>query len=165
MRTSGIAFVLSLLVVLASGGFATDRFLVSRLVRQNRESAQRDLERAVFLISQHPGAFGWKGERQDEGSLKTVAQESAARQGVTIGYLSENERDTEKGRRERQVIIRLANAPHPNLIHFLQELEHRGTGAWIKEIHVRPSRENSDSYEEAEIVLSKASAAPEEKKP
>ncbi|HEV3029547.1 MAG TPA: hypothetical protein VG457_18360, partial [Planctomycetota bacterium] len=122
-------------------------------------------ERAAHLIAQHPDSFGVHGSTAEEGSLKTIAQECAARHGVTIGYLAENERDTEKDRREHQVILRVANAPHSSLIHFLEDLERRRAGAWIKEIHVRPSREVADTYEEAEIVLSKSSAASLEKKP
>jgi hypothetical protein len=165
MRTDRIVLVLSVLVVLGAGAFATDRYLAARVARQDRESAQRDVEAAALLISKHPQSFGFKGTTSEEGSLKTTAQESAARHGVTIGYLAENERDTEKGRREHQVNLRVANAPHSNLVHFLQELERLGAGAWVKEIHVRPSREVADAYEEAEIVLSKSSAATLEKKP
>jgi hypothetical protein len=165
MKRPAAALVASFIAVLASGTFVLNRCEASRHVHEDKDSARNNLQHALSLIAQHPGSFGWKGESSIGESLKAVAQESAARQGVTIGYLAENEHDTDKGRRERQVIIRLTNASHSNLVHFLQDLERRGTGAWIKEIHVRPSREISEAYEEAEIVVSKAAATTEEKKP
>jgi len=161
------AFVLTLaaLVVAASAGFAADRYSAARLAREERDEARRSLEKAVKLAAEYPRAFGPQAmvPLAGESGLKTLAQEFAASRSVTIGYLTESERESEKGRRERQVIIRLVNAAHPNLILFLQDLESRGGGAKVKEIHVRPSRDIVDAYEEAEIVVSKL--APEEKKP
>jgi hypothetical protein len=162
------AFILSLvaLAVAAAGAFAAERGLAARTARSQREEAQSQLEKAVKLAAEHPRAFGPQAVTSaGDSALKTVAQEAATSRQVTIGFLSESERDADKGRRERQVIIRLVNAGHPNLILFLQDLESRAGGAKVKEIHVRPSRELPDAYEEAEIVLSKVSAAPVEKKP
>jgi hypothetical protein len=160
------AFVLALaaLAVVAAGGFAADRYGAARAAREEREDAQRSLEKAVSLAAEHPRAFGPQAILPaTDSALKTLAQEFAAGRNVTIGYLTESERETDKGRRERQVLVRLVNPGHPNLILFLQDLETRGGGARVKEIHVRPSREIPDAYEEAEIVLSKIVA--EEKKP
>ena len=163
----GSLFVLTLiaLAVAAAGGFAADRYSAARTAREERDEAQRALEKAVRLAAEHPRAFGPHAVAPSSGEsgLKTLAQEFATSRNVTIGYLTESERESEKGRRERQMIIRLVNAGHPNLILFLQDLENRGGGAKVREIHVRPSREITDAYEEAEIVVSKF--APEEKKP
>jgi hypothetical protein len=163
------AFVLGLvaLLVAGAGGFAADRGFSARTARAEREEAQGQLEKAVKLAAEHPRVFGPEAVVHPAGdsTLKTVAQETATSRQVTIGFLSESERDADKGRRERQVIIRLVNAGHPNLIRFLQDLESHGGGARVKEIHVRPSREVPDAYEEAEIVLSKVSGAPADKKP
>lgn len=159
-------FVLSLAALAAAaGGFSADRYAAARQAREEREEAQAALEKAVKLAADHPRAFGVHAITPvaGESALKTLAQEFATSRSVTIGYLTESERESDKGRRERQVLIRLVNAGHPNLILFLQDLESRGGGAKVKEIHVRPSRDVADAYEEAEIVVSKL--APEEKKP
>jgi hypothetical protein len=151
-------FVLTLvaLAVAAAAGVAVDRAAAARSARDEREEAQRQLEKAVALAAQHPRAFGARSALPArEAGLKSLAQETATERNVTIGYLSETERDADKGCRERQVIIRVVNVGHANLVLFLQDLENRGGGARIKEIHVRPSREIVDTYEEAEIVLSK----------
>jgi hypothetical protein len=161
------AFVLTFaaLLLAAAGGFAADRCSAARQAREEREEAQRSLEKAVKLASEYPRAFGPHAVAPvaGESGLKTLAQEFATSRSVTIGYLTESDRESDKGRRERQMIIRLVNAGHPNLVLFLQDLESRGGGAKIKEIHVRPSRDIPDAYEEAEVVVSRF--APEEKKP
>jgi hypothetical protein len=156
---------MALMAVSVSGLYAVDRYAHARELARERESAERDLDQALGLISQHPTLFGSHMTGGEGGDLKVIAQESASRRGVSIGYLSESDRETEKGRREHQVVIRLAGAPHPNLVLFLQELEKRGAGSRIKEIHVRPSHEVPDAYEEAEIVLTKTVASPSEKRP
>jgi hypothetical protein len=165
MKSARIVLALCVLGILGAGLFAADRYAKARVIRQDRENAEGELGRALGLVSGHPALFGPHGTRSDPGSLKALAQESATRRGVTIGYLSENEREADKGRRERQVIIRIANAPHSSLVLFLRELEGGGTGAWIKELHVRPSREIADAYEETEVVLSKLVTTQGEKKP
>jgi hypothetical protein len=163
------AFVLTLaaLAVASSGGVAIDRYGAARAARADREDLERQLRKAETLAATNPCAFGPNVPAPGkDATLKGLAQEAAAGRALTIGYLSEGEREAEKGRRERQVIVRLVNAAHPNLILFLRDLETRGGGAPVKEIHVRPSREVQDAYEEAEIVLSKSTAAaPEVKKP
>jgi hypothetical protein len=162
------AFVLSLaaLAVLASAGLAADRWVAARAARAEREEAELALEKAAVLAREHSRVFGpLAAAPARDASLKVLAQELATGRNVTLGYLSESEREGEKGLRERQVILRLVGAAHPNLVLYLQDLESRSGGAKVKEIHVRPSREVPDVYEEAEIVLSKSVAAPEGKKP
>ena len=166
MKTPAFVLTLVALMVLAAGAYAADRCAAARTARGNREEARLQLEKAVELAAAFPRAFGPLATAPTrDAALKTLAQETAVNRSVTIGYLAESERDADKGRRERQVILRLVNAGHSNLVLFLQDLERRGGGAKVKEIHVRPSRVISDAYEEVEVVLSKVSASPEEKKP
>lgn len=166
MKRPAVALTLAALVVCAAAGYAADRYAAATVARVEREEAQQALKKAVGLAAEHPRAFGPNAAAPGgDSSLKALAQEAAASRNVSLGYLSESERDVEKGRRERQVLIRLINAGHPNVVLFLQDLETRGGGARVKELHVRPSREIPDAYEEVEIVVSKSVATPDEKKP
>jgi hypothetical protein len=165
MKGAPIVMALSSLVACATGVYAACSYGGAREVERERESAERDLDQALRLIAQHPALFRSDLAGGGNGELKGIAQESASQRGVAIGYLSESEREVEKGRRERQVVIRLTNAPHPNLVLFLQELERRGAGCKVKEVHVRPSQEIPDAYEEAEIVLTKTLASAGKERP
>ncbi len=167
MKSPVFVLTLAALAVCAAAGVAADRYTAARAAREERDQAQQDLKKAVALVAEHPRAFGPDAPApgSDALSLKALAQEAAAARNVPLGYLSESERDADKGRRERQVLLRLVNAGHPNLVLFLQDLESRGGGARIKELHVRPSREIADAYEDVEIVLSKTVAVSPEKKP
>jgi hypothetical protein len=157
---------LAALTFLSGAGFAADRWAAARAARGAREEAEGCLEKATALARKYPRVFGPLPSPSARGSsIKVLAQEFAASRNVTLGYLSESEREGEKGRRERQVILRLMDAPHPNLVRFLEDLEGRSGGAKVKEIHIRPSREIPDAYQEAEIVLSKGVTAAPEKKP
>jgi len=152
--------------LIATGGFALNRYAAARNARGARESAQRDLEKAVKIAAEHPRSFGPEAVPAQTGAaLKSLAQGLATSRGVTIGYLTENDREADKGRRERQVMIRLVSPGHQNLVLFLQDLESRGGGAKVKELHLRPSKDVTDAYEEAEVILSKTAPVAEEKKP
>jgi hypothetical protein len=162
MSRSLLPLALGLLAVLAAGGAHLDRVGARDQVRLEREAAQAQLETALRQAATRPSRFGvLAAAPAADGSLKPLAQELAASRQVPLGYLSESERDGEGGRRERQLVLRLVNAPHPNLVRFLEDLEARGAGARVKEVHLRPSREHPDAYEEAEVVL----ARPAEKAP
>jgi hypothetical protein len=166
VKNPAYVLALAVLAVAGAGGFAADRYAAAASARREREDAQQSLKKAVALAAEHPRAFGPDAPTPGgDSSLKTLAQEAATGRNVSLGYLSESERDTDKGKRERQVLVRLVNAGHPNLVLFLQDLETRGGGAKIKELHVRPSREVPDAYEEVEIVLSKTISVAPEKKP
>jgi len=166
VKNAAFALTLAALAVCAAAGYAADRYSAAKSAREGREEAQQALQKAVALSAEHPRAFGANAATPTgDSSLKSLAQETAASRNVALGYLSESERDTEKGRHERQVLVRLVNAGHPNVVLFLQDLEARGGGAKIKELHVRPSREIPDAYEEVEVVVSKTVASTTEKKP
>jgi hypothetical protein len=151
--------IIALLAIATAGFFALDRYRTWKIFRARSEALQGQLQKAVKLVQEHPRAFGSRGgtHAADTASLKNFAQETSTKLNITLGYLSENERVAGKGGRERQVIVRLVNAGHSNLVRFLEEMERVG-GARVKELHLRPSREISDGYEEAEIVFSKISA-------
>jgi hypothetical protein len=155
MKRPGLPLALAALALLGSALLAADRFSSAQATRERREEAARDLARAMELSNRHPRAFGAQASAESDSALKTLVQESAKNRGVTIGFLSESERDAEKGRRERQVLVRLVNADHRNVVFYLQDLEEHGSGAKVKELHLRPSRDQVDAYEEAELVLSK----------
>jgi hypothetical protein len=159
MKRPALVLTVSALAVATAGFFAVDRGMTAMGAEQEWEYAQRDLGEALRLAARHPRMFGPTALPTSGSPLKSLAQDSATACGVTIGFLSENEREREKGRREVQVVLRLVSAPHGNLVRFLRDLEERGTGARIREIHVRPSRENSESYEEVEIVLARIVAS------
>jgi hypothetical protein len=166
VKTPVLILTSMIAAAIAAGIYAANRFTTDRNARDQRIDAQEQLQTAMRLADEYPRAFGPQASSPaSESPIKTLAQEFATSRGVTIGYLSESERDANKGKRERQVLIRLVNASHPNLVHFLEDLESRGCGARIREIHVRPSRVISDAYEEAEVVVSKVVRAAEGKTP
>jgi hypothetical protein len=166
VKKSAFVLTIAALGVVAAAAGASNRYAAAAAARAGREEVQQALVKAVALAAEHPRAFGPDAAApMGDSSLKALAQEAAASRGVSLGYLSESERETDKGRRERQVLLRLVNAAHPNLVLFLQDLETRGGGAKVKELHLRPSREIPDAYEEVEVVLSKTVAAQTERKP
>lgn len=156
MKSNAFILTLAALAVAAGAGFALDRAAFARVSRADREEVQRQLDKVQALAAQHRKAFGAGAviSARPEG-LKTLAQETAAQRQVTIAHLSESDREADKGGRERQVMVRLTNVLHANLVFFLQDLEARGGGAKVKEIHLRPSRELPDAYDESEIILSR----------
>jgi len=158
--------ILAGLVVASAGAYAAERYAGVLSARQECRDLEQSLGKALALAEGHPRAFGSIAPANSAGGpLKALAQEAAVSRNITLAYLSESERDAEKGRRERQVLVRLQNAAHSNLVLYLQDLEVRGGGAVVREIHVRPSREIPDTYEDVEVVLSRTSVAPAEKKP
>ena len=151
--------LVSVLVVAGAAAAAFDRAHAARVAGRARDEAHARLDQARALSDQHPHAFGSALSAAEQGgALKTQAQEAATSRGVTIGYLSETERETRKGGREMQVVVRLVEAPHGGLVRFLQDLE--TAGGRVKELHLRPSRSTPDAYEEAEIVLARQEQAP-----
>jgi hypothetical protein len=166
MRSTAFVLTLAALGVFAAVGVALDRAAAARTVSADRENLRRQLEQSMLMARKHPKVFGaGVVPPSRDFSLKSLAQEAATARGVTIGYLTENDREADRGRRERQVLLRVTQATHANLVRFLQDLESQGAGARVKEIHARPSRETPDTYEEAEIVLSRWAPSVEEKKP
>ncbi len=145
--------------LLGGAVFAIERSLALSQARESRETATRELEDALKLAARHPGAFGAGAAPAGESALKTLAQDLAAKRSLAIGFLSETDREAERGRRERQVIVRLVHPVHGNLVRFLGDLEAQGGGARIKEIHVRPSTSEADRYEEAEVVVVRVRSA------
>jgi len=154
--SSRFALILAVLAVCIAAGIAADRMAVASSARREREAARESLRRAAALLVEHPQVFGPGASSRTGGvSLKTLVEEAARIRNVSLGYLSETQRETDRGPQERQVLIRLLNAVHSNVVFFLQDLETRSCGARIKELHLRPSRVLPDTYEEVEVVVSK----------
>ncbi len=157
MKKTVACYAMAAVLMIGGLGFAIERGIACAAVRDVRRAAVRELEEAIQLTARHPGAFGDQAPVAADAPLKSLAQEVAAKHGVAVAFLSESEREADGGRRERQVIVRLTHPAHRKLVGFLGELESRGGGARIKEIHVRPSSSKSDHYEEAEVVVSRLS--------
>lgn len=154
MKRLALPFALAGTVLAGAAAFATERGLAWAAAREARLAAHREIEDALRLAARHPNAFGIQAA-PGESSLKSLAQETAARRGLQIGALSESERELDRGRRERQVVVRVVDAPHAELVRFLDDLEAQGAGAKVKEIHLRPSETRNGAYEEAEVVVSR----------
>jgi len=163
MKRLALPFVLAGTVLAGAAAFATERGLAWIAAREARKAAHLEIEDALRLAARHPTAFGMQ-VTAGESPLKSLAQETAVRRGLHIGALSESERELDRDRRERQVVVRVIDAPHAEFVRFLDDLEAQGAGARVKEIHLRPSETRNGAYEEAEVVLSRVMAA-EEKKP
>lgn len=151
-RLARAAWVLVLLGPLGAGWFALRSAMAAEAARSSKDSAFRDLRDAKRLTGLH--SFGGTLGRSGPLPLKTLVQEAAQTGGITVAFLSESERDLGMGRREKQILARLVQAEHGKLVPFLARLEEEGGGAMVKEIHLRPSKNATAFYEEAEIVLS-----------
>lgn len=133
--------------------FAVDRFAALDDARTASTLAQEQLASAQEMAHRHPEAFGLNANRGSSVDLKRLVQDSSARNGVSLLYLNETERDAGESIRERNVLARLVNVPHDKLVTLLADLETNGGGARIKEIRIKPSPARSDIYQEAEAVL------------
>jgi hypothetical protein len=152
-----LPFALAGGLVVASAGFALERSLALSASCDARTTATAELEGALALAAKHPGVFGRPAISTD-GSLKSAVQDFAARRGLAIGFLSESERETDRGGRQRQVVVRLVQPTHGNLVRFLGDVEMQA-GAIVKEIHVRPLNSQADVYEDAEVVVVRSGEA------
>ena len=160
MKKRGRLFNLGvLLAVLGTAALAADRFLAARSARARLEETAADYAKAARLAGDHADFFARKGTSPHDSILKTLAREAGQKRGLNIAYLSESEREAGKGLKERQVTVRLVQATHPALVLYLDEVERGGAGARVKEIHLRPSAETTNAYEEAEVVFAKLSSA------
>jgi hypothetical protein len=145
-----------ILSLLGGGWFATEEWLAAETRLRERDLAISTLSEARMLFARHPELFqGSGGFFGSEVALKALLQESSTQHGLQLGFLSEADKEAGKGKRERQVSARLVRAPHGSLIPFLADLEARGAGAVIKELHLRPSKDVSGTYEDAEVVFSR----------
>lgn len=143
------------LAVLISGGLALDRAFAAGRAREARDAAVGDLRKATALAAKHPGSFGAQASAAGGEALKQLVQGSASLHSLLVAFLSENVKETGKHERERQVTARLTGANHRKLVAFLDDLERRGNGARVRELHLRPSPESSEAYQEVEIILAK----------
>ncbi len=150
-RLRKVAFLLVLLAPLGAGWFALRSALGMEAARSSLDSLRRDVQEARKLGGLH--TFGGASSRSGPVLLKSLVQEVAQKEGITVAFLSESERELGKGRREKQVLARVVQADHGKFVPFLARLEAEGGGAKVKEIHLKPSRTTTGVYEEAEIVL------------
>lgn len=133
--------------------FTGSRYAEFDAARAQLEESRELLQEARGLANNHPEAYGPNASGGTKLDLKQLVQESGAKNGISILYLSETERDAGESVRERNVLTRTVNVPHSQLIAFMADLEARGGGARIKEIRIKPKGDKADTYQEAEIVL------------
>lgn len=153
-------------VLIAVVGFAVERFVALRALENQKKLLQAELDGAAKLYSEYPAMFGTSGMRPAKSlPLKMLAQQVAKDRKVEIGSLSESQRQADRGVQEHLVHLRLTRVPHANLARLLGDIETLDPGARAKELHVRPSRETTGVYEEAEVVLARLVPAEEVRKP
>ncbi len=133
--------------------FTGSRYAEYDAARTQLDESRALLHEAQSLTNSHPEAYGANAAGGAKLDLKQLVQESGARNGISILYLSENERDAGESVRERIVLTRAVNVPHQQLVAFMADLESQGGGARIKEIRIKPKGDKADTYQEAEIVL------------
>jgi len=159
-RTRAEIWVL-ILLVLAGGWYAAEGALGAHLRSAERDRFLARLSEAQTLFARHPDLFqGGPGAPAGDLPLKSVLQAASQKHGLQLGFLSEADKEAGKGKREKQVSARLVRAPHAKLVPFLADLEAVGAGSVVKELHLRPSKDLSDVYEEAEVVFSRAYTTP-----
>lgn len=149
----GIAPVLVLALLAAASAFALNRYAEFDAARGDYSDAQDLLQEAERLAHSHPEAYGVNAKGGAKLDLKQLVQESGAKNGISLLYLSESERDAGESIRERNILSRIVNVSHPQLVSFMADLEARGGGARIKEIRIKPKADKADVYQEAEVVL------------
>jgi hypothetical protein len=153
MRNTVILPIVSIVSVLLACGFAIERYGSMGEARAASTTAMEQVSKAQEMAWEHPEAYGVNANQGAKTDLKRMVQEAGARNGVSLLYLSETERDAGDSVRERNVMSRLVNVPHAKLVAFLADLESKGGGARIKEIRIKPALDRSDVYQEAEAIL------------
>jgi len=152
VKSSSFVSAIVALLLLGAALFAMDRYVRMEQAHQDLNLRNEELDEARRLLRTFPDTFVNTGTDSPV-DLKTIIQQSSARNGIAVMYLSETERDAGEKIKERSVIARLVNVPHQKLVTFLQELEQESRGARIKELRLKPSANRSDVYQEAESVL------------
>jgi hypothetical protein len=158
MRSKIAAWAI-VLSFLGSGWYAAESILSCRLQSGERDRFVAKLAEAEALLARHPDIFTRNAVATGDLPLKSILQDSSTKHGLQLGFLTEAEKEAGKGRREKQVSARLVRASHDKFIPFLAELEARGTGAVVRELHLRPSKDQSAVYEEAEVVFTRVYSA------
>ena len=150
------------LLCAGSLALALDRYAAYAQGSSRLDATLESLAASRALRETHPLVFSTSqaaGSGKDR--LKALVQDCGAKQGLGIAYLSEAEREVGKGAMERQVVCRAVGVPHDKLVKFLASLEAQGEGAKIKEIRLKPAKEKSGIYEEAEAVVAVRWLTPE----
>ena len=143
-------------LLLASAAFAALSAWSALARGRERDQAVRALSEARRLLaSRARDRSGAGAQAGSEVGLKALVESESASSGLALGFLSEAEKEAGKGRRERQVSARLLRTPHEKLVRFLAALEAKGAGAVVKELHLRPSKEDSGTYEDVELTYSR----------
>lgn len=158
-----LSWVIRLSVLGSLCWFVVDGAMGASARAHIRDAALRKLREARTLALRHPSVFRADTSLFGEVPLKALVQNTARKHGLRIAFLSEMEREAGKGVRERLVSARFSGSPHSKFVLFLLDLEKEGAGAKVKELHLRPSKDTSDVYQDGEIVFSKLFAAPEKK--
>jgi len=152
---SSRAWLLSLaaLSALGAGVAVVDRYLVYSEVRRQLAERLAEVQTAWTMQSTPPELVAaTKGHAQGQ-DLKALVQREISRHGIPVIYLNDSERELGKDVKERNVVTRALNVPHAKLVAFLGALEAQGAGAKVKELRLKPAKEQSGVYEEAESVL------------
>ena len=160
MKASRILTWVLVLGLLGSSWYAIEGSLRYQRQAELYQGHVGKLAQAVAMAARHPSLFEEGDRSAGEGSLKNLVKNIAREKGLEIAFLSENEKEAGKGKRERQVTARLVRAPHEKLVRFLAELEELGSGAKVKELHLRPSKETTDTYQDAEVIFAKVFSVP-----
>jgi hypothetical protein len=143
---------LAVVALVLCAGFAAERYLKMAEAQEALDASILGLTEAQALSARHPEVFGAAGDSQQV-SLKPLVQETGARHGIALAFLTETEKESGDGIRERSVLCRAVNVEQGKLIKFLFDLEKNGQGARLRELRLKPAPERSDMFQEAEGVL------------
>jgi hypothetical protein len=143
--------------------FGADAALGARLALRERDRSEEKVREAYQLGTRHSDLFSGALHSSGDVPMKTLVQEAATKEGIQIAFLTESDKDMGKGKKEKQISARFVRSPHAKLVSFFADIEARGGRAKVKELHLRPSKEQTDAYEEAEILYSRITRSPEAK--
>ena len=150
-RNGGFWPLATTIALVVAAAFAADRYLALATAQDGLSARMAELTEARQVVQANRDAFDG-GVGVAGGDLKSLVQQAGVRGGVRIAYLAEDDREVDPGIRDRNVIVRATNVPHGQWVRFLAELQGIGGGR-VKEIRVKPSKDQNGAYQEAEAVL------------
>lgn len=158
-RNRRVAVMVVATSVLAAGAFALSRYRAYGQTEVVLQQRVQELARADRAWREHPTALS--GASAGPGvELKTLVQEGSLRHGVSVVQLSESTRDCGSGHREQSVVARMTDVPQASLVSFLWEVEQRGEGTRVKELHLRPAKQGLGRLE-SEVVFVRRYVGPQ----
>jgi len=143
--------LVSMLALILASAFAAYEIVAHAQKERERNALLDGLNAAQTLYTSHHEEFS--SESLKKLDLKKLVQECSFQHGIVLMYLTEIQKDAADGSKEQNVSCRATNVSQQKLIRFLAAVESAGRGARVKEVQIKQSPEQSETYQEAEVVI------------